>query len=140
MRSLLSDVCWPSRYYLRWLLVFLVFMILGILIRPKQDVQAQVRLRVYYTDVLQGELTGAIVYLDAKTLAEANRKRSFDFPPEGTTKILAPGRRDCVIQPITRNTKAPLGPPEHQILSWPRKENTIVELEIRRNYPKPAKP
>ena len=147
MRSPLAGVCWPRRYLARWLAVFFGSMAFGVLLAaffapPRaRDVQATVRLRVYYTDVPDGEPTGAVVYLDAKTLAEANPKNRFHFPPSGTVKRLAPGERDFVVQPVEwkNGPSKPLGKPQYQRRRWPRQEGGIVEFEIHRPYAKPKR-
>lgn len=106
---------------------------------PARDVQATVRLRVYYTDLPQGEQAGAIVYLDAATAAAVDTRNKFSFPIGGTAKRLVPGVRDFWIQPVDRLSR-PDGPAFHDRREWPRRSGGIIEFEVRRDYPRPRTP
>ena len=145
-RSLFADVCWPSRYLLRWLTVFFASLVAGVVLAVlfgPREVQATVQVRVVYSDVRAGVPVGAILYQDARTLGEKNPRKSFFVPPEGSRKTLTSGQRAFVIQPVERKRNArggfdyvALGDPEPVRQPWPRKEGEIVQFRIVRSYPK----
>lgn len=143
MRFLFANTCWPNRYLTRWMSVFSASIAFGALLAaflapPVIEVKAKVFTRVYYTDIPQGELTAARIYLDKRAPADADRNDSFYVPETGISKRLVRGGRDFIVQPVQRKRSAgekdvPLGQAEYQRYVW--HGGTIV-FKIHRPYPK----
>lgn len=129
MSTIASSACWPSRFWLRFLAVFLTALVLGMLVavaqrRPATEVKAHVV-------VLNaaGAPIAARVYRNARSRAEMREDDYFTVKGD-TSKSLAGGPRDFMVWALDEHGKT-AGEPEHQRVEWPRREGQTVTIRLQ---------
>ncbi len=148
MSSLITNTCWPSRFFVKWLSVFLGAMVLGMVLAvvlrkspsPVKDVQMHVIVRIHYADDPAGQYqpTAADVYVLDESHGQPGTKK-FSVSADGGDRALSgPTTQYFLIQPKNARGDA-AGAPINKDVSWPGKEqeNHTLYLDVDSKSPRP---
>jgi hypothetical protein len=131
MAASTAGICWPSRYLIKWLTIFLIAVVIGAILavltrRPPPTLQQYI-----IVSNSQGVPIRAKLYW-ASSQEEMKEARSFyvDSKKEGAISQSAGARVRFMVEPVGADN-TPLGDPELWELRWPEKENETLRFEYK---------
>ncbi len=131
MAASTAGICWPSRYVIKWLTIFLIAVVAGAILavltrRPPPTLQQYIII-----SNRQGVPIRAKLYW-AGSREEMKEARSFyvDSKKEGAISQSAGARVKFMVEPVGADN-TPIGEAELWELRWPQKENETLRYEYK---------
>ena len=146
MGSLLTNTCWPSRFWVKSLAIFLgalaLGMILAVLFRPgpppQKQIQALVQVLVSYADGPGPQPVDAKIYF-ARSAEEMSEQQQFSVSKKAAARRTQTAglALDFMVQPLDEKGGRE-GSPVPYTVTWPKENGKPVNIPITRPYPQPG--